>query len=55
MRLQKGQRWECESRYCGCEIQVLASSEVGGRDESAVLLREHDEEGVRRAAGEGCS
>jgi hypothetical protein len=28
MRLQKGQRWECESRYCGCEIQVLVSSQV---------------------------
>lgn len=28
MRLQKGQRWECESRYCGSEIQVVQSSEV---------------------------
>jgi hypothetical protein len=28
MRLQKGQRWQCESHYCGSEIQVLASSEV---------------------------
>ncbi len=28
MRLQKGQRWLCEYRYCGCEIQILASSEV---------------------------
>jgi hypothetical protein len=28
MRLEKGQRWLCESRYCGCEIQVVASSEV---------------------------
>jgi hypothetical protein len=28
MRLQKGQRWQCESRYCGCEFQVVASSEV---------------------------
>jgi hypothetical protein len=28
MRLQKGQRWQCESRYCGCEFEVLASSEV---------------------------
>jgi hypothetical protein len=28
MRLQKGQRWQCESRYCGSEFQVVASSEV---------------------------
>ena len=28
MRLQKGQRWQCESRYCGSEFQVLAPSEV---------------------------
>jgi hypothetical protein len=28
MRLQKGQRWQCESRYCGSEFEVLASSEV---------------------------
>jgi len=28
VRLLKGQRWQCESRYCGCEIEVLASSEV---------------------------
>ena len=28
MRLQKGQRWQCESRYCGSEFEVLSSSEV---------------------------
>jgi hypothetical protein len=28
MRLQKGQLWQCESRYCGSEFQVVASSEV---------------------------
>jgi hypothetical protein len=28
VRLQNGQRWQCESRYCGSEIQVLASSQV---------------------------
>jgi len=28
VRLQKGQRWKCEYRYCGCEIEILASSEV---------------------------
>ena len=28
MRLEKGQRWQCESRYCGSEFQVVASSEV---------------------------
>jgi hypothetical protein len=28
MRLQKGQRWQCESRYCGSEFHVVASSEV---------------------------
>jgi len=28
MRLQKGHRWQCESRYCGSEFQVVASSEV---------------------------
>ena len=25
MRLQKGQRWQCESRYCGSEFQVVSS------------------------------
>jgi hypothetical protein len=28
VRVQKGQRWQCESRYCGSEFQVLASSQV---------------------------
>jgi hypothetical protein len=28
MRRQKGQRWKCESRYCGSEFQVVASSGV---------------------------
>jgi hypothetical protein len=28
VRMRNGERWECQNRACGCEILVLATSEL---------------------------